>query len=75
MKHRPKDQRKAYAMQRMATAIARAIRSESPIEQERAKRWAAAWGVISGIRSSGVRLRRSVLFDSRRGKRGGPSLA
>lgn len=73
MKHRPKDQRKAYAMQRMAEAIGRAIRSESAQEQERAKRWAAAWGVVSGIRSSGIRLRRSVLVD-RRGK-GGPRIA
>lgn len=70
MNHRPKDERKAYAMHRMAEAIGRAMRSESPQEQERAKRWAAAWGVISGIRSSGVRLRRTVLFDTRRGRRG-----
>lgn len=70
MNHRPKDERKAYAMQRMAEAIGRAIRSTSPLEQERAKRWAAAWGVVSGIRSSGIRLRRSVLFDTRHGKRG-----
>ena len=73
MNHRPRDQRKAYAMQRMAEAIGRAIRSESAQEQERAKRWAAAWGVVSGIRSSGIRLRRSVLLD-RRGK-GGPRIA
>ena len=72
MIHRPKEQRKAYAMQRMAEAIGRAIRSETAQEQERAKRWAAAWGVVSGIRSSGIRLRRSVLFD-RRGK--GPRMA
>lgn len=56
-------------MQRMAAAIGRAISSETDQEQERAKRWAAAWGVVSGIRSSGVRLRRSVLRD-RRGKGG-----
>lgn len=67
MSHRPKDQRKAYAMQRMAEAIGRAILCDTPQEQERAKRWAAAWGVISGIRSSGIRLRRDVLCD-RRGK-------
>lgn len=60
-------------MQRMAEAIGRAIRSESSQEKERAKRWAAAWGVVSGIRSSGIRLRRDVLFD-RRGK-GGPRTA
>lgn len=69
MNHRPRDQRKTYAMQRMAEAIGRAIRAESAQEQERAKRWAAAWGLVSGIRSSGIRLRRSVLFD-RRGKGG-----
>lgn len=54
-------------MQRMAEAIGRAIQCDTPQEQERAKRWAAAWGVVSGIRSSGIRLRRDVLFD-RRGK-------
>ena len=73
MNRRPKEERKAYAMQRMAAAIGRAMNSESSQEQERAKRWAAAWGVVSGIRSSGIRLRRSVLFD-RRGK-GGPRMA
>jgi hypothetical protein len=51
----------------MAEAIGRAIECDTPQEQERAKRWAAAWGVVSGIRSSGIRLRRDVLFD-RRGK-------
>jgi len=56
-------------MQRMAAAIERAMSSDSSLEQERARRWAAAWGVVSGIRSSGIRLRRSVLFD-RRGKGG-----
>lgn len=56
-------------MRRMADAIERAIGSESDQEQERARRWAAAWGVVSGIRSNGVRLRRSVLFDHR-GKSG-----
>lgn len=69
MNHRPKDQRKAYAMQRMVEAIGRAIRSESPQEKERAKRWAAAWGVVGGIRSRGIRLRRNVLSDARRGSR------
>lgn len=58
-------------MQRMAEAIGRAIECDSPQEQERAKRWAAAWGVISGIRSSGIRLRRDVLFDRRGKNRGG----
>ncbi|RJG08377.1 hypothetical protein [Massilia cavernae] len=70
MNHRPKEERKAYTMHRTAEAIGRAIRSESPQDQERARRWAAAWGVVSGIRSSGVRLRRSVLFDARRTRRG-----
>ena len=72
MNRRPKDQRKTYAMQRMAEAIERAIRSDLPQEQERARRWAAAWGVVSGIRSSGIRLRRDVLHDRRKG---GPRLA
>lgn len=58
-------------MQRMGEAIGRAIECDSPQEQERAKRWAAAWGVVSGIRSTGVRLRRDVLFDRRGANRKG----
>ncbi len=48
-------------MRRMVEAIGRAIKSKSSAEQDTAARWAAAWGVVSGIRSPGIRLRRSVL--------------
>jgi hypothetical protein len=61
MKQRIRKERKNYAMLRMAEAIGRAIDSELPADKDRAARWAAAWGVVSGIRSPGVRLRRSVL--------------
>jgi hypothetical protein len=67
MKRRIRYERKIYAMLRMAEAIGRAIASDLPAEKDRAARWAAAWGVISGIRTPGVRLRRSVLAGGRRG--------
>lgn len=53
-------------MMRMAGAIGRAIDADTTVEKDRAARWAAAWGLIGGIRSPGVRLRRSVLQDRRR---------
>ena len=66
MKQRIKYERKSYAMLRMAAAIGRAITSSAPADKARAARWAAAWGVISGIRTPGIRLRRDVLSDERR---------
>lgn len=66
MKQRVRKERKLYAMLRMAQAIGRAIDSPSAVEKDKAARWAAAWGVIGGIRSKGVRLRRDVLCDERR---------
>lgn len=69
MTHRVRKERKSYAMLRMVEAIGRAIRSESPADKDRAARWAAAWGVLGGIRSPGVHLRRSVLIDRRRSSR------
>ncbi len=66
MKQRVRKERKIYAMLRMAQAIGRAIESPSSAEKDKAARWAAAWGVIGGIRSPGVRLRRDVLSDERR---------
>lgn len=51
--------KKSYAMQRMARAIERAVRGASVKERERASRWVAAWGMLCGIRSETVRLRRS----------------
>lgn len=59
-------ERRAYAMMRMAEAIGRAIDAGTAQEKDRAARWASAWGLIGGIRSPGVRLRRSVLHDKRR---------
>lgn len=70
MNHRIRKAKKSYAMLRMAEAIGRAIESTSPAEKDKAARWAAAWGVISGIRSPGVRLRRgTVLVEKRRTRR------
>ena len=69
MNQRVRKERKSYAMLRMAEAIRRAVGSSSDAEKDKAARWAAAWGVVSGIRSPGVRLRRSVLIDRRRTSR------
>ena len=66
MKREIKIERKNYAMLRMISAISRAIDSDVPAEKDRAARWAAAWGALSGIRSPGVRLRRSVLTGGKR---------
>jgi hypothetical protein len=66
MRHRVKQDKKAYAMLRMQEAIGRAIDSDTPTEKNRAARWAAAWGAMGGIRSPGLRLRRNVLIDRRR---------
>lgn len=65
MKPQVKKERKTYAMLRMTEAIGRAISSTHPADKDKAARWAAAWGVISGIRTPGIRLRRSVLVDRR----------
>ncbi len=51
--------RKSYAMRRMAKAIERAIAARSGKEKERAARWAAAWGLLCGIRTEGMVLRRT----------------
>jgi hypothetical protein len=59
MKNRDRFFRKSYAMQRMAVAIQRAIEDPTDKEKERAARWAAAWGLLCGIRTEGVRLRGS----------------
>jgi len=53
----------------MIAATERAIQADSDAEKDRARRWAAAWGVLSGIRSPGIRLRRSVLADTGRPER------
>ena len=66
MKLTIRTERKRYAMLRMAQAIGRAIAAETDAAKEKAARWAAAWGLVGGILSPGVRLRRDVLADRRR---------
>ena len=55
--------RKSYGMLRMSRAISRAISAPTPHEQDKAIRWVAAWGLISGIRSDTVRLRNPELIQ------------
>jgi hypothetical protein len=59
MRKRYRFLRKSYAMNRMASAIERAIQAPTAKEKERAARWAAAWGLLSGIKNLPVKLRRS----------------
>ena len=63
MKHRDRQERKAYGMRRMGLAIGRAMAATTADEQKRAVRWVAAWGMICGIRSEGVRLRQPELLE------------
>jgi hypothetical protein len=49
--------RKSYAMFRMTLAIERAIKRPTRKEKERAARWAAAWGLLCGIKTAGVNLK------------------
>lgn len=49
--------RKPYALRRMAAAIDRAIHGRTSKERARAAKWAAAWGTLCGIVTSGVTLR------------------
>lgn len=63
MKSNSRIQKKSYAMQRMARAIDRAVRAGNGKEKERAARWAGAWGMLCGIRSATVRLRRAELVE------------
>jgi hypothetical protein len=67
MNRRDPNERKSYSRQRMVKAIERAMTADSGAEQDKAQRWAAAWGLLGGIRSPGVRLRRTVLADRRVG--------
>lgn len=57
MKNPDRYSRKSYAMRRMTLAIERAIKRPSSKDKERAARWAAAWGLLCGIRTEGVNLR------------------
>jgi hypothetical protein len=49
--------RKSYAMKRMASAIERAMALRASKKVKRATRWVAAWGLLCGIRTEGIRLR------------------
>ncbi len=64
MKFFDRQSRKSYGMLRMNRAISRAIAATSSGEKDRAIRWAAAWGLIGGIRSDQVRLRRPELMQA-----------
>jgi len=59
--------RKLYAMKRMSVALARAAaaRPFGPATDQ-ALRWAAAWGMASGIRTphTPLRLRRNTLIGT-----------
>lgn len=59
MKNTERVLRKSYAMQRMAIALRRAIEQPTAREKERAARWAAAWGLLCGIWTEGISLRRA----------------
>lgn len=47
---RDRHQRTAYAMRRMSKAVDRVIVAKDQAAKARAARWAAAWGMASGIR-------------------------
>jgi hypothetical protein len=49
--------RKSYAMQRMSQAIQRAIASPTINQKMRAAKWAAAWGLMCGIKATNAELR------------------
>jgi hypothetical protein len=57
--------RKPYAMRRMAAAIDRAINGSTSKERARAAKWAAAWGALCGIVTSGVTLRSNDIEPAR----------
>ena len=62
MKFTTRQQRKSYGMLRMSCAINRAMQARSDGDKDRAIRWAAAWGLIGGIRSDHVRLRKPEML-------------
>ena len=57
-------ERKSYAMQRMGMAIDRARLTRSAAEKDIAVRWASAWGLVAGIRSTSVRLRDTQMVNA-----------
>ena len=46
-------------MRRMAAAIERAIAAVTIFEKDNAARWAAAWGLLCGIKTKPVSVKRS----------------
>jgi len=50
MARRDSYQSKAYAVRRMSLAEARLSRATSMADREKAGRWIAMWGAVSGIR-------------------------
>jgi hypothetical protein len=59
--------RKLYAMRRMSLALQRAAQARPfGARTDRALRWAAAWGMLAGIRCPGIalHLRRGTLIGS-----------
>jgi hypothetical protein len=64
----PISNRKLYAMKRMSLALQRAAAAR-PLgpTTDRALRWAAAWGLLAGIRTprTRIRLRRTTLHCGR----------
>jgi len=59
--------RKSYAMQRMGMALARAVSAGAANQKSTAARWAAAWGLLCGIHTPGVNLRRGEVGKGRVG--------
>lgn len=51
--------KKSYALRRMGVAIERAMHAGNERDKARAAKWAAAWGMLCGIKSAGMKLRRS----------------
>ena len=62
MKNKYRFVRKSYAMSRMARAIERAIEATTIRDKDRAARWAAAWGLLCGVHTKRVKLRRNDLI-------------
>lgn len=59
MRCRTTYERKSYAMYRMGRAIGRAIVEPSSSCKERAAKWAAAWGMLCGIKTGTVNSRKT----------------
>jgi hypothetical protein len=51
-------------MSRMARAIERAIEAKTIKEKDRAARWVAAWGMLCGIHTNSIKLKRSEVVHA-----------